>query len=137
MRAQYSVLLFMLCLNLSAIFIQQAHEMILAETGTYGLMPYGWSTQPEEMEHMEELYDPQKIAEGWTGQNIINIPVIGDIVGGFNRFVNIVTDLLIGFPKLLYNLGTPAIIAWPLGIVYGFVMCILLIELITGRGPSD
>ena len=73
--------------------------------------------------------------EAW--QPALNIPVIGDIVAGFNFFVQVVRGTLFGFPAMLQDLGAPPSLVAGAYALTGIVYALALIQMISGRQVED
>jgi hypothetical protein len=93
----------------------------------------------------EQQFNSSKI-EGWGGNGnpLQGIPVIGDIFGGFLYLIQNIQFLIDGLPQLLNfikdsYISDPSgqlafdVIANALRAVYAFLICLFLIEFLSGR----
>jgi hypothetical protein len=138
LRAQWSILLFLFCLNLSIGLIVQ-----LSLAGTSQVSP----TIPANATQYEQNANITAI-ENWQSNIFSGIPVIGDIFSGFQFVINNIGFLFDGFPHLLVWLSDSyitdsagmlafGIIANALRAIYALLICSFLIEFLSGRYFSE
>jgi hypothetical protein len=139
MRTQYELLLGLFIINLSIGVV-----MGLSLPGTAWVANGG----PINATEYEAHFNSSQIAGGWKGTPFIGIPVIGDIFAGFSFLYQNLQYLIDGLPKLLDYINTSYIvdaqgqlafnvIAGALRAIYALLICIFLIEFISGRVMSD
>lgn len=140
MKAQFKVLVFIACLNLSIGMI-----IGLQLPGTEYIQP----AQPDmSAEEYEEHFNATDIAEAWGATPFSGIPIIGDIFSGLNFLWSNFAYLIDGFPMLLQWISDSYVldaetqtalnyIIMALRGLYALMMGILVIEFISGRVLTD
>ena len=139
MKTQWSILLFIACLNL-------ATGMIIA-LGLPGT-EYVQSTNPSNASEYEEHFNATQTAESWGATPFSGIPVIGDIFSGFQFLFRNFQYLIDGFPMLLtwisdtYIIDASAktaffIITNVMRAIFAILISMFVIEFISGRIMTD
>lgn len=142
MRTEATILIFVLILNLSTLMVMDLGSLgvipgavdvkQLNATGSYSLY--------EERFNATAIVDP---TVGWTAPTV-DIPIIGDVFGGFMFFVKQILFIIAGFPIWLYYFGEAfiptgiglavwGVISTVLSIIFGIYTSWFLIQFITGR----
>jgi hypothetical protein len=139
MKTQYELLLGLFVINLSIGIV-----MGLALPGT----AYVAGGSPVNATEYEAHFNSSAIAKGWSGTPFLGIPIIGDIFSGFAFLYQNIQYLIDGLPKLLDFISTSyitdasgqlafTVISNAIRAVYALLICIFLIEFISGRVMSD
>jgi hypothetical protein len=137
LKAAWELLLGLFIINLSIGVV-----MGLALPGTAAVHSGGPITNATQY---EQQFNSSKI-EGWGGNGnpLQGIPVIGDIFGGFQYLIGNIQFLIDGLPQLLNFIKDSYItdpsgqlafdvIANALRAIYAFLICLFLIEFVSGR----
>jgi len=139
-KAQFKVLIFIACLNLSVGLV-----IGLGLPGTEYMQP----AQPAmSAEDYEEHFNATDIVGGWDTNIITGIPIIGDIFSGLQFLWRNFQYLIDGFPMFLTWISDTYIldaetqtalnyIIWVLRGIYAIMMGVFVIELISGRVIAD
>jgi len=122
MKLQFTLMLFVLCLNFSS---------WMAYEGGFLSYQYGY-TSLTNITQVETTFNATRVVESWQ-MPTYNIPIIGDIVSGLFYFFNAIKWLIAGFPSLLMALGAPPIIYFPVLGIWLFLMFMFVVEFISGR----
>jgi hypothetical protein len=115
------IMLFMLCFNIACAAISSA-------------FPFA-STATAAIPSQQQVSALVNQTESW--RPALNIPLIGDIVAGFNFFVQIVRGTLFGFPAMLQDLGAPPSLVAGAYALTGIVYAMALVQMISGRQVED
>jgi hypothetical protein len=138
-KTQFTVLLFLACLNLSMGMI-----IALNVPGTEWVQ----ATNPSNASDYEGHFNATEIAEGWGSTPFSGIPIVGDIFSGFSFLFRNIRYLIDGFPMLLTWISDSyiidasaktafAIITNVLRAIYAILMSVFFIEYISGRYLTD
>jgi len=139
MKTQWTILLFIACLNLATGMV-----IALALPGT----EYVQATNPSNVSEYEEHFNATETAENWGATPFSGIPVVGDIFSGFQFLFRNFRYLIDGFPMLLTWLSDTFIvdasaktaffvITNVLRAIFAILISMFVIEFISGRIMTD
>jgi hypothetical protein len=115
------IMMFVLCLNIACAAISSTFP--LASTATAAI---------PSQEQVSALVNQ---TESW--QPALNIPLVGDIVAGFNFFVQVVRGTLFGLPAMLQDIEAPSSLVAGAYALTGLVYALAIIQMISGRQVED
>ena len=136
MRAQFQILLFIVCLNLASGLVIE-----LQLPGTERVeSPY----KPSNVTGYPTHFNATEVADAWESTPFLGIPLVGDIFSGFQFLFRNLQYLFVGFPMFLAWAGDTFIIdrsafdtyqtiVAVLYALFSVTMAIFAIEFISGR----
>ena len=130
----------MVCLNLGT-----AAVVALALPGTTYFAPIPTGGEEEDY---EATWNATQMLYAWPATPFSGIPILGDIFSGIFLVWNQVQLLVDGFPRFLGwicdnyirdadGLAAFTVVMWMLRAMFAIVLTWFVVELITGRNPSD
>lgn len=131
MRAQYSILLFIICLNISCLIIYKM-----------GLPPVMGTSPMDETQRqkLERIVNPNATLQYMNKTSPIlqiNVPILGDLWSALILFKDLMYWVVDGTPHMLDYFGVPFWISWALRTLFWLSVSVMVIEFIFGRPFSD
>ncbi len=141
MRTQNQIIIFILCINVAMAMVDAFGSGVIAGT-QYTSNPSDSGT----LNTYASEYNATSTASEWQPPTLLT--AIGDIVWSLPKFFIIILDIIGGFPLLLIRIGNLfvfdsfAAAAWlvfcsGIGVVFGYIMVMFIIELVSGRSLND
>lgn len=141
MRIGFSVVLFVLILNLVSVMV---YELNMPGTAYSSILYLGSEANATEF---ETEFNATTLLDRWTATPFSGVPIFGDIFSGIYLLWNAIESVVMGFPAMVERMsyaipdasarGSLTTIMYVIRAVFSFVVFGWLFQLITGRKVSE